>query len=70
MTPESLLIWTLSTVISGLAVCLLALGIRGTIKIFIDKEDGKDNDEYQLGHPRPPKVPPANYQPPLKPPKQ
>jgi len=77
LTPDLLCEWSLSILVSGIAICLLALGIRGTIKIFVSKEEKQEAQEaYAPGHPKPPKVPPpppippANYSPPPKPPKQ
>jgi hypothetical protein len=58
LTPDNLLVWTLSLVCSGLLICLLALGIRGTVRIFMSKDEAKEEEEYELGHPKRPPIPP------------
>ena len=64
MTPKLLLMWSVSVAFSGLAICLLALGIRGTIKVFITQDEEDEEDTYGQGHPRSVKVPPPPIPPP------
>jgi hypothetical protein len=64
LTPELLLTWSASITFSGLAICLLALGIRGTVLLLKAQDKENKKIKYEPGT-RSVKVPP----PPVPPPK-
>ena len=82
MTPDTILIYSFTVFASGLMVCVLALAVRGTVRVFMGKSNEVPESEHwttrcPLPSPVPPakrekvyEVPPASYSPPSKPPKQ